>query len=86
MRRAVIATLEALYNGMEVTAAKGLECKTTRITNEISMLRNILEIDINTDRVNTVGGKWYGSYRLVRTRENISKTIAILNSYDIGES
>jgi hypothetical protein len=85
MRRAVIATLKALYKGKEVTANRSLECDTTRITNEICILRNTLGVKIITDRINTENG-WYGCYRLIRTPENISKTIAILNSYDIGES
>lgn len=78
MRGAVIATLKALYERKEVTANKGKECSTTRITNEISTLRNILEIDIITDRVETENRKWYGSYRLIRTEENLEKVRVIL--------
>ncbi len=78
MRGAVIATLLALYEGKEVTANKSLECDTTRISNEISTLRNGLGIDIITDRVETDNRKWYGSYRLIRTEENLEKVRVIL--------
>ena len=79
MRTAIITTLKALYDKKEVTANKSLECDTTRITNEISTLRNYFEIDIITDRITTKNKKWYGSYRLVRTDENIQKVKKILN-------
>ena len=78
MRGAVIATLQALYDGKEVTANKSLECNTTRVSNEISTLRNALGIDIITDRVETENHKWYGSYRLIRTVENLEKVKVIL--------
>ncbi len=81
MRGAVIATLQALYDGKEVTANKSLECKTTRITNEISTLRNVLCIDIITDRIETENRKWYGFYRLIRTEENLEKVKIILGLY-----
>ena len=73
-----MATLQALYNKKEVTANKSLECKTTRITNEIGTLRNVLGIDIVTDRIETVNHKWYGSYRLIRTKGNLEKVREIL--------
>lgn len=81
MRDAIITTLKALYDGKEVTANKSLECNTTRITNEITALRNDLEIDIITDRINIKNKKWYGSYRLVRTDENLKKVRDILAIY-----
>tara|TARA_B110000046_G_C12774056_1_gene306095 strand:- start:31 stop:288 length:258 start_codon:yes stop_codon:yes gene_type:complete len=81
MRTAIITTLKALYDKKEVTANKSLECDTTRITNEISTLRNYFEIDIITDRITTKNKKWYGSYRLVRTDENMQKVKKILNLY-----
>lgn len=81
MRGAVITTLKALYEGKEITANKSLECDTTRITNEISTLRNDLGIDIITDRINLENKKWYGSYRLVRTDENLKKVRDILKIY-----
>jgi len=81
MRGAIIVTLKALYEAKEVTANKSLECNTTRITNEITTLRNDFNIDIITDRVNTENRKWYGSYRLVRTDENLKKVRSILEIY-----
>ncbi len=81
MRGAVITTLKALYEGKQVTALRGGQYKTTRITNEISTLRNELNIDIITDRINTENGKWYGSYRLIRTEENLERVKAILGIF-----
>ncbi|MGJ0311329.1 hypothetical protein [Aliarcobacter cryaerophilus] len=81
MRTAVITTLKALYESKEVTANKSLECETTRITNEISLLRNDLGIDIITDRVPTKNKKWYGSYRLIRSNENLKRVQEILSIY-----
>ena len=78
MRGAVIATLQALYDCNEVTARKSLECDTTRISNEITTLRNGLGIDIITDRIDTENRKWYGSYRLIRTKKNLEKARVIL--------
>ena len=90
MRGAVIATLQALYDGKEVTANKSLECDTTRVSNEISTLRNALGIDIITDRIETDNHKWYGSYRLIRTEENLEKVRVILglhsNQDEVQES
>ena len=80
MRGAVIATLKALYEGKKVTALNSGQHKTTRITNEISTLRNELGIDIITDRINTDNGKWYGSYRLIRTPENLERVKRILEA------
>lgn len=78
MRGAVLATLQALYDGKEVTARKSLVYDTTRISNEITTLRNGLGIDIITDRIDTENSKWYGSYRLIRTEENLEKVRVIL--------
>jgi len=78
LRGAVLATLQALYDGKEVTAGKSLEYDTTRISNEISTLRNGLGIDIITDRIETENRKWYGSYRLIKTEENLKKVRVIL--------
>ena len=79
MRAAVISTLKALYENKKVTANNCMECNTTRITNEISIIRNNLDIEIATDRIATKNNKWYGSYRLVRTKENLLKAQKILN-------
>ncbi len=81
MRRAVFNVLKALYEGKEVTATNAIHYGTTRITNEIGILRNVLDIDIITDRVETSNGKWFGSYRLIRTKENIRRTDKILERY-----
>jgi len=81
MRGATIATLKALNESKEVTAGNSLKFGTTRITNEITKLRNELGIDIITDRVETKNSKWYGSYRLNRTTENLEKVRVILEHY-----
>ena len=81
MRGAVIATLQALYESKEVTASRSLSCNTTRITNEISTLRNDFGIDIITDRIETENHKWYGSYRLIRTEENLEKVRVLLEHH-----
>lgn len=81
MRSAVITTLQALYDGKEVTAGKSLQCNTTRITNEISTLRNDFGVDIITDKVITEGRSWFGSYRLIRSEANLKKVREILAIY-----
>lgn len=81
MRSAIVVTLKTLYEGREVSASKSLECNTTRVTNEISTLRNSFKIDIITDRINTENQKWYGSYRLVGSDENLKKVRAMLKTY-----
>ena len=86
MRGAVIATLKALYESKEVTAGKSMQYGTTRITNEINTLRNALGIDIITDRVETESRKWYGSYRLIRTKENLEKVNVVLALHKKDES
>ncbi len=81
MRGAIIVTLKALYEKKEVTATKAIECNTTRVSNEIGTLRRDLGIDIITDRINTKNNRWYGSYRLVRTKENLKKVRALLEKH-----
>ena len=81
MRNAVIRTLKALYSEKEVTAINSIEYNSTRITNEISILRNFLGVLIVTDRVSLENKKWYGSYRLIRTNENLKKVRNILKKY-----
>ena len=78
MRKAIIKTLQALYDGKEVTASNSLTYLTTRITNEISILRNSYGIAITTDRIHLSSKRWYGSYRLVRSDNNIKKVREIL--------
>ena len=81
MRNAVIRTLKALYSEKEVTAINSIEYNSTRTTNEISILRNFLGVLIVTDRVSLENKKWYGSYRLIRTNENLKKVRNILKKY-----
>lgn len=81
MRPAVIETLKGLYEGKKVTALNCGQFDSTRITNEITVLRNSLGIDIITDRVPTDSKKWYGSYRLVRTQDNLKRVKALLEAY-----
>ena len=80
MRRAIIEVLKALYDEKSITALNCGNYKTTRITNEISILRN-LGIDIVTDRVCTESRKWYGSYRLIRTIQNLEKAKTLIEMY-----
>ena len=72
MREAVISTLRGLYEGKRVTALNCAEFGTTRITNEITILRKH-GIKIDTERIDTKNHKWYGSYKLVRDHENLKK-------------
>lgn len=81
MRTAVIITLKSLFDRKEVTANKSIECNSTRITNEISTLRNDLGIDIIMDRIPIKNKKWYGSYRLVNSKENIERVETLLELY-----
>lgn len=81
MRPAVLKTLKGLYEGKKVTALTCGQFDSTRITNEITVLRNSLGIDIITDRVQKDHKKWYGSYRLVRTEDNLKIVKALLEAY-----
>ncbi len=81
MNKAVIATLQALLAGKEVTALNSGKYYSTRITNEISTLRNKLGVDIITERIVTKNNRWYGSYRLVKTTDNLKKAKKILSSH-----
>ena len=78
MRGAERTTLQALYDGKLMTANNSIEYGTTRITNEISRLRNTFGIDIETKRNNTENNKWYGSYHLIRSTKNLEKARDIL--------
>lgn len=83
MRQAAILTLKGLYNSEVVTVAKQSNYKTTRLTNEISTLRNDFGIDIITDMIRSKYQyhKPYGSYRLNRSKENLEKVRKILAKY-----
>jgi hypothetical protein len=78
MRYATYKTLERLYQNQEVSANTNLQCSTTRITNEISALRNTFKVDIVTQRKLLENKKWYGSYKLVKTEKNLKRVRAIL--------
>jgi len=81
MREAVYSTLKALYESKEVTVKKQLKYGTTRISNEISTLRNNFNVKIITDRITTKTKKSYGSYRLIRTDKNLKIVKEMLNKY-----
>ena len=81
MRKAVISTLKGLYEGKRVTALNSAEFLSTRITNEILILRQKFGISIIMDRNTTENGKWYGSYRLERTPKNLKKVREYLERY-----
>ncbi len=72
-----INILILLYNDEEVNA-NNVRKYTTRVTNETDILRNRLNIKIDTVRVNLANGKHYGNYKLVRTKENIEKVEKII--------
>ena len=78
MREATIEVLKALCEGKEVTEVKGIEFKTTRVSNEIVYIRNTLNIQVNTVRVNLENRKWYGRYELVRDKDNLAKAKEVL--------
>ncbi len=78
MRGAEKTTLQALYDGKLMTANNSIEYGTTRITNEISRLRNTFDIAIEMKRNNTTNNKWYGSYHLIRNEKNLEKVRDIL--------
>lgn len=77
MGKAVLATLQALLAGKEVTALNGGKYHTTRITNIISTLRNKLEIDVITEKIITENS-FYGSYKLTQTPKNLKKANEVL--------
>ena len=84
MKSAINITLNALYEGKVITANN--TPYTTRITNIITILRNQYGIGIITDRVHLKNGKWYGSYRLVRSKENIEKVRLLINQDEVPKS
>ena len=81
MRNSIITILKALYEAKEVTTNKNIVHNTTLVTNDISFLRNVLNVDIITDRIGIEHLKWYGSYRLVKTNQNLKQVRAILGIY-----
>jgi hypothetical protein len=84
MKSAIKITLQALYEGKEITANN--TPYTTRITNIISVLRNQYGIEIITDRVKLNNGKWYGSYRLDGSDKNLKKVRLLTKQDEVQKS
>jgi len=80
MRQAVMIVLHALDNQVdEISSFRSEErFKTTRITNEISYIRNTLGVEVITDTVRKKNAKRYGKYRLKRSKENLKRVKEIL--------
>jgi len=83
MRQAVSIVLKALHDeNCEVSSWRSEErFRTTRITNEISYIRNTLNIDIITDIVRKPNARPYGRYSLKRSQQNLKKVKEILTTY-----
>ncbi len=83
MRQAVIIVLDALMNkNKEVSTLRSEErFKTTRITNEISYIRNKLGIDIITEMVRKPNARPYGKYHIKRSKENLKRVKKILTTH-----
>jgi len=81
MRKSVQATLKALYEGKKVIANNSQKYSNTRAANQICILRNTLKIEIATDRI-IENDSWHGSYRLIRTEENLRKVRGLLTHQD----
>ena len=83
MRTAVIITLQALYNANdEISSFRSEErFRTTRITNEISYIRNTLNIEVITDIVRKPNARPYGKYRLKRSEKNLKRVKKILTTH-----
>ena len=81
MRPAALNVLKALYQGIPISASKGFDFGTTRITNEISTIRNKYDIGVITERVDTSNGKWFGVYRLERTSKNLERVRKIIEQH-----
>lgn len=83
MRQAVLIVLHALDNqANEISSYRSEErFKTTRITNEISYIRNTLGIEVITDIVRKANARPYGKYRLKRSKENLKKVQKYLKTH-----
>ncbi len=83
MRQAVIIVLQALENQKdEVSSWRSEErFKTTRITNEISYIRNTLNIGVITDMVRKPNARPYGKYSLKRSEDNLQKVRKYLSTH-----
>ena len=75
-----VLTLNALLASEEVSALTGGHLLTTRVTNVIGRLRED-GLLIETERIKTDSGKWYGSYRLVESKENVEKAFKLIDKY-----
>lgn len=83
MRQAVLIVLQALDNqANEISSFRSEErFRTTRITNEISYIRNTLNIEVITDIVRKPNARPYGKYRLKRSEKNLKKVKKILTTH-----
>lgn len=83
MRQAVLIVLQALDNQVnEISSFRSEErFKTTRITNEISYIRNTLGIEVITDMVRKPNARPYGKYRLKRSTKNLKRVKEILTTH-----
>jgi hypothetical protein len=75
-----ILTITALLKGDEVSALRGGELKTTRVANIINRLRDD-GLLIETEKIKTGSGKWYGRYRLVDWSANREKAERLVERY-----
>lgn len=67
----------------EVSALNSGKFLTTRITNHICLLRQY-GIQIDTQMVKANSGKWYGTYKLMRSSKNIAKAKKVLLNYEVN--
>ena len=83
MRQSVTIVLQVLKDqSAEVSSWRSEErFRTTRITNEISYIRNKLGIDIITTIVRKPNARPYGKYHLKRSKENLEKVRKYLSTH-----
>ena len=83
MRQAVLIVLQTLDNqANEISSFRSEErFKTTRITNEISYIRNTLNIEVITDMVRKPNARPYGKYHLKRSPKNLKRVKEILATH-----
>jgi len=85
MRHAVTIILQALdKQKIEVSSWRSEErFRTTRITNEISYIRNKLGIDIITTIVRKPNARPYGKYHLKRSKDNLGKVRKYISTHSM---
>jgi hypothetical protein len=85
MRQAVFIVLNALINeDEEVSSWRSEEnFRITRITNEISYIRNKLDIEIVTEMVRKPNARPYGKYHLKRSENNLEKVSKYISTHII---